>query len=171
MATLSLRVPDDLLARFDLWAGAHGGRAPALRRLMEANAAGPTPGVSRLPPRPLKLTVRLTAEDGRGLADQAQAMGLTPNAWAAALIRHRLSRRPTFSRSGELALIAVQAECRRIGVNVNQVARAINTAVLEGRVLELELAYLEDLRTELRVHLCTLRAAFEGNLSYWSGEP
>jgi hypothetical protein len=95
-------------------------------------------------------------------------MGLTPNAWAAALIRNRLHGKPVFSRAGDAALIAIQAEYRRSGVNVNQVARALNTAVLEGKVLHLELAYLEDLRTELRAHMSTLRAAFDGNLAYWS---
>jgi hypothetical protein len=47
--------------------------------------------------------------------------------------------------------------------------RALNTAVLEGRVLDLELSYLQDLHTELRVHLSTLRQAFAGNHAYWSG--
>src|SRR6202034_3796275 len=98
-------------------------------------------------------------------------MGLTANGWAAALIRHRLASRPTFRPAETTALIAIQAEYRRIGVNVNQIARALNTAVLEGKVLDLELAYLEDLRTELRAHMSTLRAAFEGNLAYWSLDP
>lgn len=170
MATVSLRVPDDVLARFDLWAGDHGGRAPVLRRLMAEAAATPPPAAERLPVRPLKLTVRLAAEDGRGLAREAQAMGLTANAWAAAIIRNRLTGRPTFPPAEAAALIAIQAEYRRIGINVNQIARALNTAVLEGKVLDLELAYLEDLRTELRVHLSTLRAAFDGNQVYWSAE-
>jgi hypothetical protein len=56
-------------------------------------------------------------------------------------------------------------------VNVNQIARALNTAVLEGKVLDLEIAYLEDLRTELRVHMSTLREAFVGNLAYWQADP
>ena len=171
MATVSLRVPDDALARFDAWAGANGGRAASLRRLMREASAASTPGSACLPARPIKLTVRLADEDARGLASEAQGLGLTPNAWAAALIRNRLTGRPTFSRQDETALIAIQSEYRRIGINVNQVARAVNTAVLEGRVLDLELAYLEDLRTELRVHLSTLRAAFEGNQAYWSAWP
>ena len=171
MATLSLRIADDDLARFDAWAGGQGGRAPVLRRLMAEVAAAPSPSAERLPPRPHKLTVRLTGEDGRGLADAAGAMGLTPSAWAAAVIRYRLHGRPTFAPAGETVLIAIQTEYRRIGVNVNQIARALNTAVLEGKVLDLELAYLENLRTELRAHLSTLREAFTGNLAYWHGEP
>ncbi len=170
MATVSLRLDDTALARFDAWAGPQGGRAPVLRRLIDLAAAAPTPADGRLPARPLKLTVRLAKEDGRSLAEEAQAMGLTPNAWVAALVRRRLHNRPTFRRSDEVAVLAMQGELRRIGVNVNQIARALNTAVMEGRVLDLELAYLEDLRTELRVHLSTLREAFAGNLAYWEAE-
>lgn len=171
MANLSIRVTDDLLARFDAAAGSQGGRAPTLRRLMDQAAAGSASPGGRLPARPLKLTVRLADDDGAGLAREAAAMGLTPNGWAAALIRHRLHGRPTFPRGETVALLAIQGEVRRIGVNVNQIARALNTAVMEGKVLDLEVAYLDALRTELRAHMFTLREAFEGNLAYWAGEP
>lgn len=171
MANLSLRVPDDLLARFDAAAGGQGGRAPTLRRLMDQAAAGPAAPGGRLPTRPLKLTVRLTAEDGDGLAREAAGMALTPNSWVAALIRHRLHGKPTFPSGETVALLAIQGEVRRIGVNVNQIARALNTAVVEGKVLDLEIDYLDALRTELRAHMYTLREAFEGNLAYWAVEP
>jgi hypothetical protein len=171
VANLSLRVSDDLLARFDAAAGSQGGRASTLRRLMgQAAASSPSPG-GRLPTRPLKLTIRLTGDDGDGLAREAAAMGLTPNGWAAALIRRRLHGKPTFPRTEAIALLAIQGEVRRIGVNVNQIARALNTAVMEGKVLDLELAYLDALRTELRAHMFTLRDAFEGNLAYWAVQP
>ncbi|WP_312162747.1 plasmid mobilization relaxosome protein MobC [Phenylobacterium sp.] len=174
MANFNVRVPDDLAARFDAWAGAHGGRSPALRHLIERTSRGATaaqPGAVRLGRRPVKLTVRLAASDAHGLGAAAADMGLTPNAWAAALIRRRLAGRPTFSPAETLALAAMQAELRRIGVNANQIARALNTAVLEGKVLELELAYLDDLRAEVRGHMLALREAFEGNLAYWDAGP
>jgi len=171
MANLSLRVSDDLLARFDAAAGGQGGRAPTLRRLMDQAASGSPSQVGRLPSRPVKLTVRLAGDDGDRLAREAAAMGLTPNGWAAALIRHRLHGKPTFPRAEAIALLAIQGEVRRIGVNVNQIARALNTAIMEGKVLDLEIAYLDALRTELRAHMFTLREAFEGNLAYWTVEP
>jgi hypothetical protein len=167
VANLSLRIPDELLARFDLWAADKGGRASALRRLIGEAASGVSAASTRLPARPVKLTVRLAEEDISALKAEAGAMSLTPNGWAAALIRYRLYQKPTFRREDEVALIAIQAEYRRIGVNTNQIARALNTAVLEGRALDLEIAFLEDLRTELRAHLSTLRAAFDGASAYW----
>ena len=136
----------------------------------QAAARSPTT-VGRLPARPLKLTVRLSAADGEGLAREAADMALTPNGWVAALIRHRLHGKPTFRPGEAISLLAIQGEVRRIGVNVNQIARALNTAVMEGKVLDLEVAYLDALRTELRAHMFTLREAFEGNLAYWAVEP
>lgn len=170
MANFNVRIPDDLAARFDAWAAAEGGRSPALRHLIDqASRSGPgraaTP--SRLPRRPAKLTVRLAEDDAAGLLAAAAEMGLTPNGWVAALVRRRLHDRPTFPRSDEIAVIAIQGELRRIATNVNQIARALNTGVLEGKVLDLEIAYIDDLRTELRVHMSTLREAFAGNLAYW----
>ena len=173
MADFKLRLPDDLANRFDAWAANQGGRSPVLRRLIgEACGEGAAAnGAARLGRRPVKLTIRLTSQDGQGLEAAAVGMGLTPNAWAAAVLRHRLQGRPTFRRTDEVALIAMQIELRRVGVNVNQIARALNTAVLEGRVLDLELAYLDDLRVEIRHHMAGLREAFAGNLAYWDGEP
>lgn len=171
MADFKLRLSDDLAGRFDAWAADRGGRSPALRHLIERACAGSAAAAGRLPPRPVKLTLRLGAADARGLGAAAAETGLTPNAWAAALVRRRLAGRPTFSRVEALALIAIQVELRRVGVNVNQIARALNTAVLEGRVLELELSSLEDLRREIRAHMLALREAFEGNLAYWDASP
>jgi hypothetical protein len=173
MANFNVRVPDEMAARFDAWAAGAGGRSPALRHLIDraASSGEPAAPVDRLPRRPAKLTVRLSTADARGLADAAALTGLTPNAWVAALVRARLQSRPTLDRAGQAAVIAAQAELRRIGVNVNQIARALNTAVFEGgRVLDLEIVYLDDLRSELRAHLSTLREAIAGNLTYWSGD-
>src|SRR5512146_732062 len=98
MTILNVRVSDDMPARFDAWAAERGGRSPALRHLIDrACRTGPTAPVApgRHASRPVKLTVRLSAADGRGLDAAAAGMGLTRNAWAAAVIRRRLHGRPT----------------------------------------------------------------------------
>ena len=170
MATFSVRVSDELAARFDAAAGLAGGRSALLRRLIAGTAGGPLASPVRGPRTALRLMVRLSAEDAAGVEAEARAFGLRRSAWVAALVRRRVRGRPTFPRPDELALIAMQTELRRIGVNVNQIARAMNTAVLEGRVLAAELAYIDDLRRELRAHIGGLREAFEGNLAYWDVE-
>ena len=59
-------------------------------------------------------------------------------------------------------------ELRRIGVNVNQIARALNNAVMDGVVLDLELAQLGAFQAEIAAWVDALGEAFEGNLAYWS---
>lgn len=171
MAIFNVRLEDELAGRFDAWAGGRGGRSAELRQLIElasrdGQPAAFVPGGATA--RPVKLTVRLSAADGIGLDAAAAEMGLTRNAWAAALIRRRLQGQPTFPPAEALTLTAVQTDLRRIGVNINQIARALNTAVMEGKVLDLELSSLDDLRAEIRGHMQDLREAVAGNLTYWS---
>jgi len=173
MAAFSVRVPGDLAARFDAAAAPAGGRSAMLRRLI-AGAAGPatTQTVAAREVRDaLRVMVRLAAPEARALDAEAAASGMTRSGWLAALARRRLLGVPVFARADAIVLIAAQGELRRIGVNVNQIARALNTAVMEGRVLDLEMASLEDFRREIRGHLWGLREALAGNLAYWDVDP
>jgi hypothetical protein len=169
MAMFSVRVPDDLAGRFDAAADLQGGRSALLRRLILEAAAQPPDGAAgpRGPRSAARIMVRLEARDSASLAAEAARMGLSRSAWVAALVRRRVGGTPTFNRADALALAAVHGELRRVGINVNQIARALNTAVLEGRVLDLELASLAELQQEVHGHMLALREAFEGNLSYW----
>lgn len=169
MPVLSVRVPDDLAARFDAAAYPLGGRSALLFRLIDG--ATPPPLGPAHPPTTrrdaCRLMVRLAAAEAAHVAREADALGQPRATWVAALVRRHTTGGARFCRPGELALIAIQGELRRIGVNVNQIARALNTAVMEGRVLDLELTYLDELRKEMRGHMEALREAFAGNLAYW----
>lgn len=50
----------------------------------------------------------------------------------------------------------------------NQIARALNTAVMDGAVLDLELAQLGAFQAEISAWVEALGEAFEGNLAYWA---
>lgn len=119
----------------------------------------------------MRLMVRLAPVEAAHVDREALAMAIPRAGWVAALVRHHASGRPAFSRSDEIALIGTLRELRRIGVNVNQIARALNTAVMEGRVLDTELTAVDDLRRELAGHIGGLQEAFAGNLAYWAVEP
>lgn len=168
MDRITLRLPPDLIRRFDAAAAGQGGRSRLLRRLMETAAQAPLSAAEEMPPmaRPGKLTLRLDEADLRLLEVEAAAMGLSRTQWSMALIRRRLHDRPQFSRPEALALIEVRRELRRIGVNVNQTARALNTAVMDGAVLDLEMAQLGAFRAEISAWVDALGEAFEGNLAY-----
>lgn len=170
MDRITLRLPPDLTRRFDAAAVSQGGRSRLLRRLMDgaAQAALPTPEDAPLATRSGKLTLRLGEADLRLLEREAAAIGLSRTQWSVALIRRRLHDRPQFGRPDALALIEVRRELRRIGVNINQIARALNTAVMDGAVLDLEVAQLGAFQAEISAWVEALGEAFEGNLAYWA---
>ncbi|MBX3484448.1 MobC family plasmid mobilization relaxosome protein [Phenylobacterium sp.] len=170
MDRLTLRVSPDLIRRFDAAAAGQGGRSRLLRRLMDGAAQASLPAPEDAPPtaRSGKLTLRLGEADLRLLEREAAATGLSRTQWSVALIRRRLHDRPQFGRPDALALIEVRRELRRIGVNINQIARALNTAVMEGAVLDLELAQLGAFQAEISAWVEALGEAFEGNLAYWA---
>jgi hypothetical protein len=171
VAIFNLYLDDHLAGRFDAWAADRGGRSLALRHLIdqasrEGRATAFTPGGGER--RPVNLRVRLSAADGAGLSAAAAEMGLTRNAWVAALVRHRLLGRPTFPPDQDVTLLAMLTELRRIAVGANQIARALSAATVAGEELDLELSYFNDLRAEVRGHMRDLFEAFEGNHTYWS---
>lgn len=169
MTVLSVRVADELAARFDAAAAGAGGRSALLHQLVRSAAApegagGPPPSKLR---DSLRMMVRLAAPEASHVRSESQAMGIPPATWVAGLVGRHAGRGLHFSRPAELSIVATQGEIRRIGVNINQIARALNTAVIEGRVLAAELSSIEALRVELRAHMEGLREAFHGNLVYW----
>jgi hypothetical protein len=170
MDRITLRLSSDLTRRVDAAAVGQGGRSRLLRRLMEGAAQAALPAPLERPSAALtgKLSLRLAPEDLARLQAEAGAAGLSRTQWAVALIRRRLYERPQLTPPEAIALIETRRELRRIGVNINQIARAMNTAVVEGQVLDLELAQLGAFQSEIRGWIAALGDAFEGNLAYWS---
>lgn len=172
MDRITLRLPPDLARRFDAAAVARGGRSRYLRTLMERAVQAPPLEAAQAPSgaKSAKLTLRLPDDDMAMLEAEAGRAGLLRTQWAVMLIRRRLHGRLQLTPPEALALIGVRRELHRIGVNINQIARALNTAVMEGSVLELEIAQLAAFANEIRGHLGGLDEAFAGNLAYWSAE-
>ena len=172
MDRITLRLPPDLARRFDAAAATRGGRSRYLRAVMEAAAQVPLSTEEPALPgaKSAKLTVRLTGADMALLEVEATHAGLLRTQWAAALIRRRLHGRLQLTPPEAMALIGVRRELHRIGVNINQIARALNTAVMEGAVLDLEVAQLAAFAAEIRGHLGGLNEILVGNLAYWSAE-
>lgn len=173
MDRITLRLPPDLVRRFDAAAASRGGRSRYLRTIMEAAAEAPLPVPEPAPPgaKSNKLTLRLSDDDMALLEAEAGRTGLLRTQWAVMLIRCRIHGRFQLTPPEAIALISVRRELHRIGVNINQIARALNTAVMEGAVLNLEIAQLAAFAAEIRRHLGELDEAFAGNLAYWSSEP
>lgn len=167
MAMFAFQLPDALAARFD--AIAAQGRSRKLRELVAAAVGDELPQAPgrALRRKSVKLTLRLKPEDMTALDAAAHKEGMLRTDWVLALMRRRLFGRPKFGRKEELAFYAVQEELRRIGVNLNQIARAMNTAVMPGTVLASEIRQVEAFRDEVRATVEGLKDAFQGNLDFW----
>jgi hypothetical protein len=172
MATFGVQLPDDLAARFDAVAWAAGGRSVMLRRLIAESVGDVSASLIARRPSPLSSKVKINfSHDELAHVDlEAASMGMSRSTWIVALIRRRLAGHPRFSRDAEVAVLEIQAEVYRIGVNVNQIARSLNEARGREGSVELVLDELNGLRRELRAQLEGLRKAFEGNLAYWQAE-
>jgi len=173
MDRITLRLSPDLVRRFDAAAAARGGRSRYLRAVMDAAAQAALPAVDSAPSgtKSAKLTLRLADDDMTLLEAEAARAGLLRTQWAVMLIRRRLHGRLQLTPPEAIALIGVRRELHHIGVNINQIARALNTAVMEGAVLDLEIAQIAAFAAEIRGHLGGLDEVFAGNLAYWSAEP
>lgn len=174
MPTVGVHLPPALAATFDAAAAAEGGHSRVLRRLVEdflrEQGAGAVVDEAAVKPvgRSEKLTLRLRAEELSVLGDISTEAGFTRTSWVTALVRARLLNRPTLNPEDAVAYRQAHRELNRIGVNLNQVARAMNTAVLDGTVLRAELQLIEEVRSEFRRELKALRQALKGNLTYWN---
>ena len=166
MPIFSVRLFDDLAARFDAAAASQGGRSALLRRLM-SEAAVPGPPAVAKPLAVAQVRVGFDAVTAGHVEREAAAMGMGRGSWVAALARRHAQARPTLSRREEIAVLAIQADVHRIGLNVNQIARTLTTAVLEGRVLDLDLSEVRAFQLELRGQMAAVRDAVAGNLAYW----
>ena len=170
MALISLRIPDEVAARLSAVAASEGGKSALLRRLI-ADVLNASPArIAPLPVgRPEKITVRFRESEMRQLADTARQRGMTRTGWIVALVRSRLGSPVQHSLEELAALRAIVRELNRIGGNINQIARAANTRVLQGRAVEPDLSVIQEAKLVFEAELVQLRNALHGNADYWDG--
>ena len=168
MALISLRIPDEVAARLSAVAASEGGKSALLRRLIVDVLNASPAQIAPLPVgRPQKITVRFRESEMRQLAEVSRQRGMTRTGWIVALVRSRLGSPVQHSLEELAALRAIVRELNRIGGNINQIARAANTSVLQGRVVEPDLSAIRDARTAIDLALAQLRGALAGNADYW----
>nr|WP_249165041.1 MobC family plasmid mobilization relaxosome protein [Bradyrhizobium liaoningense] len=94
---------------------------------------------------------------------------MTRTGWIVALVRSRLGSPVQHSPHEHDALRAIVRELNRIGGNINQIARAANTSVLQGRAVEPDLSVIQEAKLVIERELAQLRSALHGNADYWDG--
>jgi phosphate uptake regulator len=103
----------------------------------------------------------------RQLAEVSHQRGMTRTGWIVALVRSRLGSPVKHSPDEHAVLRTIVRELNRIGGNINQIARAAVTSVLQGRAVEPDLSVIHDARAAIETALAQLRGALDGNADYW----
>ena len=170
MALISLRVPDEVAAQFSVLAATEGGKSALLRRLITDVLNASPARIAPFPMgRPQKITVRFRECEMRQLAEVSHQRGMTRTGWIVALVRSRLGSPVQHSPEEHAALRAIVRELNRIGGNINQIARAANTSVLQRRAVEPDLSAIQEAKLVIEKELAQLRNALNGNADYWDG--
>jgi hypothetical protein len=168
MALISLRIPDEVAARFAALAVTEGGKSALMRRLIADALDVRSPCAAPLQiGRPEKVTLRLRESEMRQLAEIAQRRGMTRTGWIVALVRAQLGSPVQTCPDEREALRAIVRELNRIGANINQIARAANAGVQQGRAIETGLSEIREVKGVIESALTELRRIFRDNADYW----
>ena len=160
-------VDRELAERFRAWARTQkGGISGVLRDFMEEKARGqapqPPPGVAGN-----KLTIRLRDQELEALCRLAEARSVTPTTWLRSLASAHLGRRPQWNGAELDELRRLFTEVRRIGANVNQIARAMNVASHTGEYPAGQAQAVRELVDQVRTETRRIVAVLSGNFDYW----
>lgn len=165
---LSAWVPSELAERFRAQTRASdGGASAALRRLVTEAVEGHPPGRVSGGGSGEQVRIRLKAAERQALQAAADQRGTTAANWARSLLLAHLARRPQWTPAELDALRDLFREVSQIGGNVNQVARAMNTAAHTGQYPPGQAEEVAELVGLVRAEMRRIVAVMHGNWDYW----
>lgn len=161
-------VEADLADRFKAWARAsEGGASAQLRRLiiqaMDGRSPLPSPGRAM----GHSVMVRLKENERIALMYAADARSTTPANWVRSLAVSHLARRPQWTPAEIEAMRDIFNELRKIGNNVNQIARAMNVAALSGEYPPYQGEAAKEAVEIVRAEMRRITAVITANYDYW----
>jgi hypothetical protein len=160
-------VEADLANRFKAWArAAEGGASAQLRRFiieaMDGRSPSPSPGRAM----GQSVMVRLKEEERMALMYAADARSTTPANWVRSLAVAHLARRPQWTPAEIEAMRDIFNELRKIGNNVNQIARAMNIAALSGEYPPHQGEAAKEAADMVRTEMRRITAVITANYDY-----
>lgn len=159
-------VPADVAARFRTHArSTEGGVSAELRRLVLQAAEGKP--AARLGTSGRKVMVRLKEEERSSLLEAARNRNTTPANWLRSLALAHLSQRPQWNEAEVKVLRDVYIELRRIGNNLNQIARALNVAVQTGDYPEGQGHAAKQAADDISQEVRRVGGLVAANVAYW----
>ena len=165
---LSTWVPADLAAKFKTWARSNmGGASAELRELVTNAIEGRTASAPAGRAAGYSVMVRLREAERLALLEASQQRGMTPATWLRSLAIVHLGHRPQWNGAEIEALRELYTEVRRIGNNVNQIARALNVAAHKGEYSPYQGQEAREAAELVRVETRRIVAVMTGNFDYW----
>lgn len=170
LINVSVHLDRDLERAFERWARTRGGKSAALRLLIGE-------AVGRSQPEPTSratvadLHVRLTEREREAVRFAAAQKGMAPATWVRSLVRAHALRRPQWGGFERQALASVLAALGKIGSNVNQIARAMNVAVLKGEYSPHQGTAAKEAALEVRRTVSEVADMVRRDLDYWGVKP
>ena len=97
----------------------------------------------------------------------ADARSTTPANWVRSLAVAHLARRPQWTPAEIEAMRDIFNELRKIGNNVNQIARAMNVATLSGEYPPYQGEAAKEAAEMVRAEMRRITAVITANYDYW----
>ena len=161
-------VDADLAMRFKAWARAmEGGASAQLRRLVVEAMDGKSPPPLSGRAMGAEVKVRLKEEERTALMHAADARSTSPANWVRSLAIAHLARRPQWTPAEIEAMRDIFNELRKIGNNVNQIARAMNVAALSGEYPPYQGEAAKEAAEMVRAEMRRITAVITANYDYW----
>lgn len=138
-------------------------------RLIEHGAAQPTHQVQMVAgeeERPtLRKKVSMTPSEFAAVEALAKSEGFSAPKWIVALIRGRLTGQPQFGQPELEALTSSNLQLMKIGRNLNQLAKALNTAPHERGAFRVDL--IEQIDSAIKVHTGKVAGLVSASTRRW----
>jgi hypothetical protein len=165
---LSAWVPAEQAVRFKVLARQRdGGVSAALGRMVGEALGDGAPEAPSGTGQGEQVKIRLRGEERYALGRAAAERGTTPAGWLRALALVHLTGRPQWNREELEALREIGREVRRIGVNVNQIAHALNAAAQIGQCPPAQGEAAERCLELVRLEMRRLAGVVTGNFDYY----
>lgn len=165
---LSTWVPAEVAQAFKSAARAEqGGTSAALRKMVTEVAHGAPPRAPAGAGTGHQVGVRLKSAERAALAEAARSHGTSPASWLRSLAIVHLAKKPQWNAVELEELREVFKELRRIGSNVNQIARALNVAVQSGVYPPHQGVAAERAAEAIRDDMRRVVAMITANFDYW----
>jgi hypothetical protein len=95
---------------------------------------------------------------------------MAPSTWVRSLVRAHVLRRPQWGEFERQGFAAVLTALARIGSNVNQIARAMNVAVLKGEYAAGQGSEAREAAANVKRAIAQLAGMVGRDLDYWGAD-